>query len=134
MEDKLTLTITDPASRLVAQEFIANVPAGVLVRISKPTRSELQSEKFHAICTALAKSDVIWPPKTGKRRTKDEWKFLLVSATTIAKGRKGELVPGLEYERVCLVPATSTMSVAEMSDCIEYGLMFCAKNLVQVKD
>lgn len=134
MGEKLTLRMESQEQRHAALDFITTCPLGVWVRVSKPTRSEEQSERFYSMCLALAKSAVVWPPNAGKRRTKDEWKSLLVSGVLVATGRKGELTYGLEFERVNLRPSTTTLTVAEMSDLIEYTRAFCAERGVELKD
>ncbi|CAB4200022.1 Recombinase NinB [uncultured Caudovirales phage] len=131
MSDAISLRITGPLSRGVAVGRVQDCPDGMIVRISKPTRREDQSARFHAICSALAASSV---EHYGKRRTKDEWKFLLVSGNAIALKEDGELMLGLEMERLMMRPSTTEMSVQEMSHLIEYAVYICAKNGLDLGD
>jgi hypothetical protein len=98
---------------------------GTVLRLEvKPdTRSLEQNDKFHALCEDLAKSAVEWQ---GKRRTKEQWKVLLVSGHAIATGEGAEMVPGLEGEFVNIRESTAQMSVKRSSSLIEYTQAFCA--------
>ena len=106
-------------------------PDGCSVLIQSAKRSEEQSEKFHAICTDIAKSGFEW---AGKPRTKDAWKFLLISGHSVATKIGAEIVPGLEHEFVNLRESSSTMGVRRLSSLIEYSLAFCAMNNIKIGD
>jgi hypothetical protein len=95
--------------------------------IRPDTRSLEQNDKFHALCEDLAKSAVEWQ---GKRRTKEQWKVLLVSGHAVATGEGAEMVPGLEGEFVNIRESTAQMSVKRSSSLIEYTEAFCAMHEV----
>ena len=108
-----------------AVEYICQAPLGKVVEIKDRTRSLDQNAMFHALCNDLEKSGIEW---AGKRRTKDEWKVLLVSGHAIATNHKAEVVPGLEGEFINLRESTARMSKARASSLMEYALAFCASN------
>ena len=99
----------------------------VLIQAAK--RTEEQSEKFHALCSSLAKSKFEW---AAKPRTKDQWKFLLISGHAVATKLGAEIVPGLEHEFVNLRESSSKMGVKQLSSLIEYSLAFCAMNNIKI--
>lgn len=96
--------------------------------IARPaTRTTEQNSKFHALCSALARSNVEW---AGKRRSDKQWKVLLVSGHAKATGEEFDMVPGLEGEFINLRESTALMSVRRGSSLIEYSVAFCAMNEV----
>jgi hypothetical protein len=109
-------------------EAVQNAPDGMVVRISEPKRNLEQNDKFHAICSDLAASGLEW---MGKRRTKDEWKVLLVSGHAVATKRGAEMVAGLENEFVNLRESTASMGIKRMSSLIEYANAFMAAHEVE---
>lgn len=104
---------------------------GSAVSVSPANRTLDQNAKFHAICTDLAKSPLLW---AGKRRAADEWKVLLVSGHTKATAGEVEFVPGIEGEFVNIRESTARMSVARSSSLIEYTLAFCASHGVELTE
>lgn len=104
---------------------------GDVVTVAPAKRSEDQSAYFHAICSDLEKSPMQW---FGKRRKKDEWKTLLVSAHTKATGGEVEVVPGIEGELVNIRESSSNMGVGRMKSLIEYSIAFCVTNKVDLHD
>jgi hypothetical protein len=115
-------------ARRRAVEAVQNAPDGMVVRISEPKRNLEQNDKFHAICSDLAASGLEW---MGKRRTKDEWKVLLVSGHAVATKRGAEMVAGLENEFVNLRESTASMGIKRMSSLIEYANAFMAAHEVE---
>ena len=115
-------------ARRRAVEAVQTAPDGMVVRISEPNRNIEQNDKFHAICTDLAKSDVQW---MGKRRTKEEWKVLLVSGHAVATKQGADMVPGLEGEFVNLRESTASMGIRRMSSLIEYANAFLVAHEVE---
>ena len=115
-------------ARRRAVEAVQTAPDGMVVRISEPNRNVEQNDKFHAICTDLAKSDLQW---MGKRRTKEEWKVLLVSGHAVATKQGADMVPGLEGEFVNLRESTASMGIRRMSSLIEYANAFLAAHEVE---
>ncbi len=115
-------------ARRRAVEAVQAAPDGMVVRIVEPNRNRDQNDKFHAICSDLAASGLQW---MGKRRTKDEWKVLLVSGHAMATKQGAEMVPGIEGEFVNLRESTASMSVRRMSSLIEYANAFLAEHEVE---
>jgi hypothetical protein len=135
LTDAVIIRLDGPDDRDRSCDMVRIAPKGHVVTIRPAKRSLDQSAKFHAICADLAKSELEWPPDGhGKRRAADEWKFLLVSAHAVATKVPGELMLGLEGERVMLRPSTAAMSVAEMTSLIEYCLAFAAQRGIPLRE
>lgn len=113
-----------------AAQAVLEATEGFAVRITPPTRSLEASAKFHAICGDLARQ----LPYAGKKRTLDEWKFLIISGHSVATQQGTEILPGLEGEFLNLRESSSSMSVARMSSLIEYALAYCAMNNVKTNE
>ena len=126
----MLLILANNAVRARALRLVSEAPDGWVVDIREPRRNEDQSALFHAICSALAASDLEW---AGKRRSKDEWKVLLVSGHAVATKVGAEMVPGLENEFVNLREQTATMGRKRMASLIEYALAFCAQRGVEIR-
>jgi hypothetical protein len=110
--------------------------AGSAVSVGPATRSVDQNAKFHAICTDIANSHMVW---AGKRRKAEEWKVLLVSAHTVAtkddpSTPKPEIVPGLEGEFVNIRESTARMSVGRAASLITYAIAFCDANGIHLTE
>lgn len=110
-----------------AAQAVLEANEGFAVRITPPTRNLEQSAKFHAICGDLARQ----LPYAGKKRTLDEWKFLIISGHSVATQQGTEILPGLEGEFLNLRESSSSMSVTRMSSLIEYAVAYCAMNNVK---
>lgn len=119
-----TFVLHNGAVREFALEAVRRAPENHVVTVKPFSRSSEQNRKFHAMCRDIANSKTEW---AGKPRTEEEWKFLLVSGHAVATGRPGELMLGLENERMMLRQSTAAMSVAEMTSLIEYTIAFCAQ-------
>ena len=131
MSEKQTFVLHHAPARHGALEAIKRAPDGYVCEVRPPKRNGDQNRKFHAICRDIALSTVEW---AGKRRSEDEWKFLLVSGHAVATKRPGEFMLGLEQERMMLRPSTATMSVGEMTSLIEYAISWAASHGVELKD
>lgn len=131
MTDRKTVRLVGPLQRQTAISYVQEAPDGFVVTISEPTRSVDQNAKFHAICSDLARSDLLW---AGKRRTNPQWKVLLVSGHATATKEGSEMVPGIESEYVNLRESTALMSVKRGASLIEYALAFCAINEVRLAE
>ncbi len=129
-EKRRFLLISDQV-RHNAITAVMRADAGSAVTVGPATRSLDQNAKFHAICTDLAKSPLLW---AGKRRAADEWKVLLVSGHTKATEGEVEFVPGLEGEFVNIRESTARMSVSRASSLIEYAIAFCESNGVELTE
>lgn len=93
--------------------------------IRPETRTSDQNDKFHAICTNLAKSELTW---AGKKRNATQWKVLLISGHAVATREEVEVVPGLEGEFLNIRESTALMSKRRGSSLIEYAVAFCDQN------
>ena len=130
MEKRRYILISDHV-RQNAMRAVHIAPAGYAVTVFPATRSADQNAKFHAICSDLAKSPLVW---AGKRRSLEEWKVLLISAHSVATNSKGEVIPGLEGEFVAIRESSARMSVARAASLITYALAFCDTNGVQLTE
>lgn len=110
---------------------IMSAEQGSSVSVGPRNRSDDQNAKFHAICTDIANSGMKW---AGKRRTKDEWKVLLVSAHTKATKGEVEFILGLEGEFVNIRESTARMSVSRAASLITYALSFCDTNSIHLTE
>lgn len=128
MTQRFVLVHTEARRRAV--HAVAEAPEGHEVTIRPPTRSGMQSAKFHAICGDLAKSGLEW---FGKRRTPAEWKTLLVSGHAVATKEAAEIVPGIENELVSIRESTALMSKARGASLIEYATSFAVSKGVAVE-
>ena len=106
-------------------------PDGYSVTITEPKRTTDQNAKFHAICSDLARSGLMW---AGKERTAAAWKTLLVSGHAVATKEGADVIPGLEGEFINIRESTALMSIKRGSSLIEYALAFCAMNAVTLHD
>jgi NinB protein len=114
-------------ARRRAIEAIQQSPEGYQVKISEPTRKEAQSAKFHALCGDVSKQALFG----GKKRSKDAWKIIFVSAHAVATGQGSEVMPGLEGEWINLRESTASMGVKRMSSLIEYVLAWGSEHGVK---
>lgn len=127
MSEKQLFILKHPQARQRAAQAVLEAPEGFAVRITPPARNLEQSAKFHAICGDLARQ----LPYAGKKRTLDEWKFLIISGHSVATQQGTEILPGLEGEFLNLRESSSSMNVARMSSLIEYAVAYCAMNNVK---
>lgn len=106
-------------------------PDGYTVRIAEPSRTLDQNAKFHAICTDIARSGLEW---AGKKRTRDQWKVLLVSGHSVVTKEGAEIVPGIEGEFINLRESTARMGRQRASSLIEYAQAFAVSRGVPLRD
>ena len=116
-----TFILVHEEARRRALDAVRNAPDGYVVRISEPTRTSAQNDKFHALCSDLERSGREW---AGKRRTAEQWKVLLVSGHAVATKHGAEMVPGIEGEFCNLRESTARMSKSRLSSLIEYAEAF----------
>lgn len=126
---KRTFILAHDMARANAVQAVKEAPAGYAVSVSEPSRTLDQNAKFHALCSDLGKSQVLW---AGKRRTATEWKVLLVSGHATATHEGSEIVPGIEGEFVNIRESTALMRKKRGASLIEYTLAFCVMNGLQV--
>jgi L-asparaginase II len=122
---KRVFRLVHAEARRRALECVSQAPEGYAVTVAEPTRNGEQNAKFHALCSDLAKSGLLW---AGKRRSLEDWKAILVSGHAVATKQQGEVIPGIEGEFVAIRESTAAMSVRRSSSLIEYTLAFMAMN------
>jgi hypothetical protein len=123
--------LAHPEARRRALQAVQEAPSGTRVGLREAKRTDAQSNKFHAICTDFAHSAMEW---AGKRRTKEQWKVLLVSGHAVATGSGAEMIPGLEGEFVNIRESTALMSVSRGSSLIEYSVALAQQNNVLLRE
>lgn len=126
-----TFILAHQIARERAEDAVKSAPDGWQVIVKPATRTTEQNAKFHALCSDIAKSGMLW---AGKRRTAAQWKVLLVSGHAIATSEGAEIVPGIESEFVNLRESTALMSKKRGASLIEYTLAFCAANSIKLSD
>lgn len=131
MGDSIIIPLVGPDERDLACEKVRIAPKGYVVRIGPMKRSLLQNSKLHALCVDCERSAF---QHAGRARKAWEWKWFFTCGHAVATGKPGELVLGLEGERLMLRPATSEMGVAELSGVLEYAIAFCAEKGIQLRD
>lgn len=114
-----------------AIEEIRKAEANSVVHIDEPTRTEAQSDKFHAMCSDVAKSGHAW---MGKTRSRDQWKMLFISGHAVATKREAEMIPGLEGEYLNIRESTTRMGIRRMASLIEYVQAWCAMNGIVLRE
>lgn len=118
-----------------AVEFILNIPPSIdkpmIVEVKPKTRSSMQNAKAHAMFADLAKSGLEF---SGKARSLDEWKVILISGHSIATGGQGEVIAGIEGELICIRESSASMSVSRMASLIEYVSAFGAEHGIIFRD
>jgi predicted butyrate kinase (DUF1464 family) len=127
--DKRIFYLVHATARDLAKQAIDSAPEGYRVTIEPPKRSLEQNDKFHALCSDIAK--VV--PFAGKMRSAVEWKVLLVSGHAMATKLGSEMVPGLEGEFVNIRESSARMSVARLSSLIEYTTAYAITNGVTIE-
>lgn len=117
--------IVNEQVRINAIQAVRAADSGMVVTLSKPTRSTVQNNMLHALFEDMAKSGFKWD---GEARDASEWKALCVSGHTIATGLPAKFSRGLEGELLNTREQTSKMGVARAASLITYVLAFCDTN------
>lgn len=106
--------------------------ARVTVEEAKPRRSVEQNDRFHAICTDIARQRT-W---AGQHIDCEGWKRLLVDAWARAEGKsQGRVVPSLDGASVVnLGIQTRKLKVGDMADLIEFAQAWATENDVRLND
>lgn len=104
----------------------------VTVEEAKPRRSVEQNDKFHAICTDIARQRT-W---AGQHIDCEGWKRLLVDAWARVEGKtQGRVVPSLDGASVVnLGIQTRNLRVGDMADLIEFAQAWAIDNGVALGD
>jgi len=131
MSQRQRFILINDKVRANALAAVAAADAGTAISIGPKTRSGSQNDKFHAICSDIANSQMKW---AGKRRTLEEWKVLLVSGHTKATEGEVDFVPGIEGEFVNIRESTARMSVGRAASLITYAIAFCDTNGIHLTE
>ena len=108
---------------------IQNAPDGYIVEIKPKNRSLEQNALLHALIQKIS-SKVEW---VGKKREVDTWKRLLTAGWLRARGEPIEILPSIDNQGVDVVfRHTSKLTVAEMSEFIEYVTAWAIEQDVQI--
>jgi hypothetical protein len=127
MSSRAQLVLTGRSIRERAHEWINKAPTGTRVDFKAPKRSLDQNNRLWAMLTDIAVQKV----HAGRRFTTDEWKVLFMHAC----GRQVQFLPALDGG--AFVPygqSSSDLSVAEMTDLIEFMFQWGAENGVVWSD
>jgi hypothetical protein len=115
----LTVTLWNDARRAYARELIDRAPAGYVVTIGEPRRTSAQNRRFHAMVADLERLDPL-----GRRYTDRAYQALAMAAN----GHEPETIVGLDGELIVLGFKSSRLTVAQMSDIIEWLFWFGAQH------
>jgi hypothetical protein len=97
----------------------------ILIREHKATRNLEQNARMWAMLTDIAEQ-VNWH---GQHLTKEEWKDVFTAGL-----KRQKVVPGLDGGFVVIGAHTSKMTIAEMSELIEFAMAFGCQQQVRWKD
>ena len=75
MSDKRLFVLAHREARQRAMQAVAEAPDGWRVTVAPPGRTLPQNDRFHAICSDLARARVPW---AGKPRDAAAWKVLSI--------------------------------------------------------
>jgi hypothetical protein len=103
------------------------LPVGTRVEFKKPKRSLPQNDRMWAMLTDIAQQK----EHCGRKYTPDQWKVLFMHAC----GREVQFLPALDNKT--FVPwgqSSSDLSIAEMTDLIEFMLVWGFENGVVFRD
>lgn len=120
--DKCVFYLAHPEARRRALANVEAAPKGYRVTVEPPKRTLDQNAKLWVLLTEIAQQ-VEWH---GQRLEAAEWKDM---ATAALKQQK--VVPGIDGGFVVLGSSTRRMSVADMSELIEFLQAFGAERGVQ---
>lgn len=119
-----TLKLANSNVRSRAHIWLDHAPDGMLIKYQEPTRSRDQNAKMWAMLADVSAQ----VEHLGKKHSKEVWKEIFMSAC----GHELQLMAGLNGEPVSLGHKSSALSVAEMSDLIEFIHCWCAENGVEL--
>lgn len=124
---KQTVIIVSEQHRQRAIDLIKDVPFGheIVIREHKTTRNLEQNARMWAMLTDISQQ-VDW---YGQKLTKEDWKDVFTAAL-----KRLKVVPGIDGGFVVIGAHTSKMSVAEMSELIEFAMAFGCQHQVRWKD
>ncbi len=114
-----TLKIT-PKTRPLAHRWVDAAPEGMLAKFQEANRTTEQNAKLWAMLSDVSHQ----AEHNGKKYTKEVWKVLFMSAC----GHELQLMVGLNGEPVPMGQNSSKLSVAQMSELIEFIHCWAAEN------
>ncbi len=116
----------------LAERAICSTPMELVLRERKSSRTVEQNNRLHAMCADVA-AQREW---AGKRLDTEGWKRLFVDAwARETGGGGGQVVPSLDGQSVVVLNrSTRAMSVAELSELMEWIAAWCAENGVALND
>lgn len=120
------LKLAHDGIRSKAHLWLDRAPEGMIVKFQEPTRSLDQNSKLWAMLGDVAKQ----AEHNGRKYSPEVWKALFMSAC----GHELELMVGLNSEPVPMGRSSSALSVAQMSDLIEFISFWGAENGVTFSD
>jgi hypothetical protein len=97
----------------------------VIIREKKETRSTVQSSRMWAMLADVSRQ-VCWH---GQYLSKEEWKEMVTAAL-----KRQKVVPGIEGGFVVIGASTSKMSIAEMTEVIDFIFAFGDEHKVRWTD
>lgn len=131
LTERQTFRLVHSPARKAAAEAVARAPEGYVCEVRPPKRSVDQNARFYALLGDIAKSGA---EVAGKPRDVDDLKVLFVSAWRIATKQPGEVAMGLEGEPVQLRRSTTSLSVKEMGELMEYVESWAAQRGIALRE
>lgn len=126
---KQRIIITTEEHRHRAFEALSQLPLSPVHEISikehKSTRNLEQNARMWAMLTDISEQ-VEWH---GQKLTKEDWKDVFTAAL-----KRLKVVPGIDGGFVVIGAHTSKMSIAEMSELIEFAMAFGCQHNVKWRD
>lgn len=121
-----TLKLANNAVRYKAHTWLERAPEGMLIKFQDPTRTLDQNAKLWACLTDISQQ----AEHNGRKFSPEAWKCLFMSAC----GHEMELMVGLNNEAVPLGQSSSSLSVAQMSELIEFIHFWAAEQGVVFRE
>lgn len=116
MQQRATFILESERDRGFALSAVMKAPLGRQVRISKPTRTNEQNSRLHALLTDLSEQ-LIWPPppaNTGELHDLEYWKRACTLTWLHETNAHPEIITTLDGQHIGLfVPRTSELDVTE---------------------
>lgn len=128
MTEKQVFQLSHAVARARAIQAVRSAPDGFVVEIREAKRTIDQNNKFHAVCSDVAKQ-AKW---ANRPMTPLQWKTLFVSGHAVATEIPALIVPGLEGEWVNVRESTAQMGVKRMNSLLDYVICWCAENDVRL--
>ena len=125
MSDKQTFKLIHATARHGAVEAVKRAPDGYVCEVRPAKRSLDQNAALHRAISKIA-DQFEWH---GRKLDLTTWKRLCVAAWLREKGEQPQLVPALDGNGFDVIyEPTSKMTVAQVSELIEWVLAFGAQN------